>query len=84
MRTDASATAAGTDRASSAAGMVDDPATSPYPIWNAEGQYPANTKIVWHHNVYEAKWWTQGDVPDAPVSNPGRHPLDAHRARPAG
>ena len=32
------------------------------------GAYPKNTKIVWHHNVYEAKWWTQGDVPDAPVS----------------
>jgi chitinase len=54
--------------------MVDNPATSPYPIWNADGAYPANTKIVWHHNVYEAKWWTQGNVPDAPVSNPADTP----------
>jgi chitinase len=68
-RTDASAV-----RASSSATMVDDPATSPYPIWNADGQYPANTKIVWHHNVYEAKWWTQGDVPDSPVTNPADTP----------
>ena len=22
---------------------------------------------MWHHNVYEAKWWTQGDQPDNPV-----------------
>jgi chitinase len=62
------------ERASSQASMIDDPATSPYPIWNAAGAYPANTKIVWHHNVYEAKWWTEGDVPDAPVSNPADTP----------
>lgn len=46
---------------------TDDPATSPYPIWNEKSSYPAGTKIVWHRNVYEAKWWTQGDVPDNPV-----------------
>jgi chitinase len=23
--------------------------------------------VVWHHNVYQAKWWTQGDTPDNPV-----------------
>ena len=67
-------TRASAARASGAATMVDDPATSPYPIWNADGQYPANTKIVWHHNVYEAKWWTQGDVPDSPVTNPADTP----------
>ena len=22
---------------------------------------------MWHKNVYEAKWWTQGDLPDNPV-----------------
>ncbi len=45
----------------------DDPATSPYPIWSKEGVYLAQTKIVWRHNVYEAKWWTKGDAPDSPI-----------------
>ncbi len=45
----------------------DNPATSPYPIWSATDAYLEGTKIVWHHNIYEAKWWTQGDVPDDPV-----------------
>ena len=48
---------------------TDDPSTSPYPIWNALTSYPKNSKIVWHHNVYLAKWWTQGDTPDAPITN---------------
>ncbi|HEX5456694.1 MAG TPA: carbohydrate-binding protein [Candidatus Saccharimonadales bacterium] len=45
----------------------DNPDTSPYQIWSAEGAYLEGTKVVWHHNVYQAKWWTQGDVPDSPV-----------------
>ena len=45
----------------------DNPATSPYQIWSPSGAYLEGTKVVWHHNVYEAKWWTQGDVPDDPV-----------------
>ncbi|WP_207871517.1 chitinase [Enterococcus sp. DIV2402] len=45
----------------------DDPATSPYPIWSEEGVYLAQTKVVWHHHVYEAKWWTKGDAPDSPI-----------------
>lgn len=45
----------------------DDPATSPYPIWTEGGAYLEGTKIVWRRNVYQAKWWTQGDVPDDPV-----------------
>jgi chitinase len=67
--------------------VTDDPATSPYAIWNPDRSYPAGTKIVWHRNVYQAKWWTQGDTPDAPVASaadtpwtligpvlPGEHP----------
>ncbi len=45
----------------------DNPATSPYQIWAEEGTYLEGTKVVWHHNVYQAKWWTQGDLPDNPV-----------------
>jgi chitinase len=59
---------------SATASSADDPATSPYPIWNPSQAYPKNTKIVWHHNVYEAKYYTQGDVPDAPVANPSDTP----------
>ncbi|MDI2098169.1 chitinase [Ruicaihuangia caeni] len=47
--------------------LVDDPATSPYQIWSEEGTYLAGTKVVWHRNVYRAKWWTSGDLPDNPV-----------------
>lgn len=46
---------------------ADDPATSPYAIWSEGTVYLAGTKTVWHHNVYLAKWWTKGDVPDSPV-----------------
>lgn len=46
---------------------VDDPATSPYQIWQENGAYPKGTKVVWHGNVYEAKWWTKKDLPDNPV-----------------
>ena len=45
----------------------DNPATSPYQIWSPTGIYLEGTKVVWHHNVYQAKWWTQGDIPDDPV-----------------
>ena len=54
---------------SSAAGIVDDPATSPYPIWNVNQSYPRGTQIVWHRNVYQAKWYTTGDQPDIPVAS---------------
>jgi len=47
----------------------DDPKTSPYQIWDENGTYLEGTKVVWRHNVYEAKWWTQDDIPDDPVLN---------------
>ena len=57
--------------------IVDDPATSPYPIWNVNQAYPKGTKIVWHHNVYQAKWYSIGDQPDTsgrdqPIKRRGR------------
>jgi chitinase len=54
--------------------LKDNPATSPYPIWKATDSYLEGTKIVWHHNVYVAKWWTQGDLPDNPVLNSWQTP----------
>jgi len=55
------------DPQSKDADAPDNPATSPYQIWSPDGAYLEGTKVVWHHNVYQAKWWTQGDVPDDPV-----------------
>ncbi|MGH7156980.1 MAG: chitinase [Candidatus Saccharimonadales bacterium] len=55
------------DPLSSTKQTPDNPATSPYQIWSPSGAYLEGTKVVWHHNVYQAKWWTQGDVPDSPV-----------------
>ena len=46
---------------------VDDPEKSPYQIWQETGTYPKGVKVVWHGNVYEAKWWTKNDIPDNPV-----------------
>ncbi len=45
----------------------DNPEESPYQIWTQSGTYLEGTKVVWHHNVYQAKWWTNGDLPDNPV-----------------
>lgn len=47
--------------------IVDDPAKSPYQIWAENATYLEGTKVVWHGNVYQAKWWTRGDLPDNPV-----------------
>jgi chitinase len=47
------------------AGTVDDPATSPYPIWQPEQPYKEGYKVVWHKAVYIAKWYSQGQTPDS-------------------
>lgn len=47
--------------------VADDPSTSPYPIWNDAAAYTTGERVVWHSNVYEAKWWTRTDAPDDPV-----------------
>ncbi len=49
--------------------FIDDPETSPYPIWDEDNAYLAGSKVVWYRNVYEAKWWTRGELPDNPVLN---------------
>jgi chitinase len=64
------------DPVSAAIQTPDNPATSPYQIWSPSGAYLEGTKVVWHHNVYESKWWTQGDVPDDPVLQSWQTPWD--------
>jgi chitinase len=81
------ATPASAAPAPTGVGESDDPASSPYEIWNAVKGYPTGTKVVWHHNVYVAKWYSIAERPDAPVTDtyltpwtlvgpvlPGEHP----------
>jgi len=76
----ATTTAAETSAAASASvtpttdEIVDDPATSPYPIWNPNMAYPKGSKVVWHKNVYQAKWYSIGDQPDVPVATADQTP----------
>lgn len=63
-----------TDEAIDPASVKDNPAISPYPIWDDSASYLQGTKVVWHHNVYQAKWWTRGDTPDDPVLNDWQTP----------
>lgn len=65
-----------TDQPVDAADIEDDPTTSPYPIWDENAAYLQGTKVVWHRNVYEAKWWTRGDLPDNPVLNDWETPWE--------
>src|SRR5665648_590798 len=57
------------DRERAGLGVVDDPETSPFPIWDPLGTYPGGTKIVWHRQVYQARFWTSGFAPDTPVTH---------------
>ena len=58
-----------TSEPSDASQQKDEPSTSPYAIWRDTNSYLEGTKIVWHHSVYQAKWWTRGNLPDNPVLN---------------
>ena len=44
---------------------ADNPATSPYPIWQPGNAYIAGYKVVRLGFVYQAKWYTTGDDPAA-------------------
>ncbi|MCB5273988.1 putative bifunctional chitinase/lysozyme [Arthrobacter sp. SO5] len=62
-----SADPAASAQPTSAPAVTDDPSTSPFPVWSEAAAYTAGERIVWHSNVYEAKWWTRADTPDDPV-----------------
>lgn len=61
------AATAASPQPSKAPAVTDDPSTSPYPVWNETTAYTSGERIVWHSNVYEAKWWTRAETPDDPV-----------------
>lgn len=44
---------------------VDDPKTSPYPVWRMTALYVGGYKVVWKGVVYEAKWANSGQDPAA-------------------
>ena len=54
--------------------VIDDPATSPFPLWRPDAQYPGSYKVVRGGMVYEAKWYTQGVDPSKPVANEWESP----------
>ncbi len=72
--TDASPSGTAASATPSPTATVDDPARSPFPIWDPLGRYPGGTKIVWHHQVFVARYWTTGVAPDMPVPTAGDSP----------
>lgn len=56
------------------AATLDDPATSPYPIWRPDAEYPEGYKVVRGGKVYQSRWYTQGDDPAAVVANAWESP----------
>lgn len=53
---------------------VDDPVTSPYPVWKPGAAYGTAYKVVWHRDVYQAKWYSQNQAPDQPVATASETP----------
>jgi chitinase len=47
--------------------IVDNPATSPYPLWRPGRAYVAGYKVVRSGNVYQARWFSRGSDPAAPI-----------------
>jgi chitinase len=71
--------------------VTDNPAKSPYPIWQATAAYTAGYKVVWQHQIYQANWWSQGTAPgsvgdDSTTSSPwlliGPVPAGSHAPAP--
>lgn len=54
--------------------IVDDPETSPYPIWSATSSYPAESRVVWRQNVYVSQWWNSAIQPDDPALSAADNP----------
>lgn len=56
---------------------VENPATSPFPIWNATAAYAAGYKVVREGYIYQAKWYNQGSDPAAAqTQNPWQTPWE--------
>lgn len=53
---------------------VDDPATSPYPVWRSRAEYEEGYKVVRRGFVYQARWYTSGVDPAAIGTDPNANP----------
>lgn len=42
----------------------------PHPLWDAEDIYTGGDKVCYGGHIWEAKWWTQGDVPEQAQDSP--------------
>jgi chitinase len=47
--------------------VTDNPATSPYPIWQPNYPYVKGYKVVREGHIYQAKWYNTGEDPAAQV-----------------
>jgi chitinase len=59
--------ATGSETVTTVAPVADNPATSPYPIWQPDRPYVTGYRVVREGQIYQAKWFTQGNDPAAQV-----------------
>lgn len=45
-----------------------------YPTWQKAEEYQRGSRVIFDGAAYEAKWWTQGDSPDAALVRPNDSP----------
>ena len=45
-----------------------------YPEWSAGAVYQKGARVLFNSTPYEAKWWTQGDLPSDGVTDHDRSP----------
>jgi chitinase len=53
---------------------TDDPAKSPYPIWQTSSGYVTGYKVVWEGDIYQANWWSQGTPPGSGTASSSTSP----------
>ncbi len=53
---------------------ADNPATSPYPIWQPADPYETGYKVVRFGSVYQAKWYNEGQDPAIQTQYPWQTP----------
>ena len=52
------------------------PADAPYPQWSATASYPLGYKVVEDGEIYQAKWYNNGDDPSAQVQDSWQTPWE--------
>ena len=52
------------DKESDTSDGSEDEVIGDIPVWDSSKPYFKGDKVVYKGKIYEAKWWTQGDIPD--------------------